>query len=124
MQAVRATPFYAYDTLIGCTPYSAQPIVRNAAIEAFLYLDNISKLSPTGHLCTFESSYEGPCWPSPLSVSILGHGVGSLSPILHSCAKQGWLYIGSSCREGALWPKIISQERSSKDGFIVSGKPN
>lgn len=57
-------------------------------------------------------------------VSIFGHGLsGSSFPMPHA-AKHGWLYTGSSLTGGGCSPKIISQDRSSKFGFMVRGRPN
>ena len=61
---------------------------------------------------------------TPRSVSILGQTTGALSAMVHSCAKQGALYTSSCSMGGGCCPKIISQDRSSRLGFIVSGRPN
>ena len=55
-------------------------------------------------------------------MSVFGQGTG-LCAMLHCGTKHGCEYAGSAACAGGAWPKIISQERSSKLGFIVRGRP-
>ncbi len=58
-------------------------------------------------------------------VSTLGQGrLGSLSARTQFLVKHGSLYTSSRCIGGGASPNTISQERSSKSGFIVRGSPN
>ena len=43
--------------------------------------------------------------------------------VMQTVARQGCVYASSSSRGGGGWPKIMSQDRSSKLGFMVSGRP-